>query len=119
MQIDLHHGFLGQETGDYSHKQGIDTSTQTGRMMFQFLSIFASFEREMIRDRVILGQERARARGVKFGRKPISQKKVNEIIRLRQTGMGMNRIAKALSVGSSQVHRICHEVGIEDAMKTG
>ena len=96
----------------YSHKQGIDTTTTTGRMMFQFLSIFADFEREMIRERVIAGQQRARMRGVKLGRRPISKEKVEAILELRRDGMGMNRIAKTLGVGSSQVHRVCNEIGV-------
>ena len=56
------------------------------------------------------GQARARARGVQIGRAPLSQDKINEIIKLRKTGMGMNRIAKQMSVGNSQVLRICREI---------
>ncbi|WP_415289116.1 recombinase family protein [Brevundimonas sp. S1H14] len=33
----------------YLHQQGLDTSTPSGRMMFQMLSVFAEFERAMSR----------------------------------------------------------------------
>ena len=46
----------------------------------------------------------------KFGRKPISNEKKEQVIHLRQQGMSMNKIAKQLSVGNSQVLRICHEM---------
>jgi DNA invertase Pin-like site-specific DNA recombinase len=39
----------------YLHKQGLDTSTPSGRMMFQMLSVFSEFERAMISERVKAG----------------------------------------------------------------
>jgi DNA invertase Pin-like site-specific DNA recombinase len=91
----------------YLHKQGIDTSTSSGKMLFQMLSVFAEFEREMIRERVVFGLERARAKGVKLGRRPISQDRVRKIKKLREQGWGMNRISRELRVGSATVQRIC------------
>ena len=41
----------------YIHQSGIDTSTASGKMMFQLLSVFSEFERSMIRERVIAGQQ--------------------------------------------------------------
>ena len=46
----------------YIHNSGIDTSTPSGKMMFQMLSVFSSYEREIIRERVIAGQQRAKLR---------------------------------------------------------
>ena len=46
----------------YIHNSGIDTSTTSGKMMFQMLSVFSSYEREIIRERVIAGQQRAKLR---------------------------------------------------------
>lgn len=39
----------------YLHQQGLDTSTPSGRAMFQMLGVFAEFERAMIRERVMAG----------------------------------------------------------------
>src|ERR671921_1429092 len=52
-------GFLNdiqsRDIGLYLHVQGLDTSTPSGRMMFGMISVFAEFERAMIRDRVMAG----------------------------------------------------------------
>lgn len=47
-----------------------DTSTAQGRLLSTMLAGIAEFERELIRERTGAGRERAKARGVKFGRKP-------------------------------------------------
>lgn len=36
----------------YLHQQALDTSTPSGRAMFQMCGVFAEFERSMIRERV-------------------------------------------------------------------
>ena len=41
----------------YIHQSGIDTSTPTGKMMFQFIGIFSEFELGMIKEKVISGQQ--------------------------------------------------------------
>src|SRR3979490_2493886 len=47
----------------YLHQQGLDTSTPSGKAMFQMMGVFAEFERAMIRERVRAGLERAKAQG--------------------------------------------------------
>ena len=41
--------------------EGIDTSTPAGRLMFGLLASIAEFERERLRERTLLGLDRARA----------------------------------------------------------
>jgi DNA invertase Pin-like site-specific DNA recombinase len=48
-----------------------DTTTAHGRLMLTVLGGLAEFERELIRARTSEGRERAKAKGVKMGRKPI------------------------------------------------
>lgn len=55
----------------FLHQQGLDTSTTAGRAMFQMLGVFAEFERGIIRERVNAGLARARANGVKLGRRRV------------------------------------------------
>jgi DNA invertase Pin-like site-specific DNA recombinase len=43
----------------YVHKQAIDTNTPSGKMLFQMLGVFAEFECEIMRERIIAGQQRA------------------------------------------------------------
>src|ERR1700752_928148 len=52
----------------YLHQQALDTSTPSGRAMFQMCGVFAEFERSMIVERVNAGLKRAKAQGVKLGR---------------------------------------------------
>ena len=47
-----------------------DTTTAHGRLMLTVLGGLAEFERDLIRARASEGRDRARARGVKLGRKP-------------------------------------------------
>lgn len=39
----------------FLHRQGLDTSTPSGRALFQMLGVFAESERAMIRERVMAG----------------------------------------------------------------
>jgi DNA invertase Pin-like site-specific DNA recombinase len=96
----------------YLHQQGLDTSTPTGRAMFQMLGLFAEFERAMIRDRVRSGMARARANGTKsdkaVGRPAISDEMNDSIRALVVAGAGsQRRIATQLGVSRGAVYRIC------------
>jgi DNA invertase Pin-like site-specific DNA recombinase len=59
------------KVGLYLHQQQIDTTTPSGKAMYQMVGVFAEFERSMIVDRVNAGLDRARAKGVRLGRRPI------------------------------------------------
>ena len=85
----------------YIHQQGLDTSTVTGRMMFQMVGVFAEFERSMISDRVKLGLDRVRKSGKRLG-PPI---KINDTLKqqiwdLSDDGLGL----KAITESKSQYH---------------
>lgn len=54
--------------GFVSVSEKLDTSSPMGKAVFTFLGALAEFERSMIRERVIIGQAAARARGVHLGR---------------------------------------------------
>jgi DNA invertase Pin-like site-specific DNA recombinase len=90
----------------YLHKQGVDTSTPAGKMLFQMLGVFAEFERTMIQERVKSGLARAVAQGVQLGRPTVGAKKEAEVASLRASGMGIKSIAKKAGVGVGTVKRI-------------
>jgi DNA invertase Pin-like site-specific DNA recombinase len=96
----------------YVHKQAIDTSTPSGRMMWQLLGVFAEFERAVIQERVRSGIEYARANGIRLGRPPINLQIKTKIIELRKSGMGKVKIGRSLGVGTSQVQKVCSEAGM-------
>jgi DNA invertase Pin-like site-specific DNA recombinase len=88
------------------HQQALDTSTPSGRAMFQMCGVFAEFERGMIRERVNAGLARARERGVKLGRRPVKASVEARIRELRREGMGLLKIGRTLGVGTSVVQRV-------------
>jgi DNA invertase Pin-like site-specific DNA recombinase len=90
----------------YLHKQGINTTTPTGKAMFYMCSVFAEFERDTIRDRVLAGLQRARSKGATLGRPRIDIAIEEEIKQYRQSGMGIKKIAKQLKIGVSVVQRV-------------
>ena len=86
--------------------QNLDTSSPTGQLMFNLLAVLANYERTMILERTALGRARAKARGVKFGRKTKMSSSVGEAVRLlRGNGAGIKNIAKSLEIGIGSVYK--------------
>jgi len=86
-------------------QQGMDTSTSAGRMMFSIFGALAEFERNLIRERVIAGQQRAISQGVKMGRpSKMNDGMKNAIKLLRERGIGIKQIARELKIGIGTVY---------------
>src|SRR5208337_1454001 len=69
------------------HDAWADTTTAHGRLMLTVLGGLAEFERDLIRSRTHYGRERAKAKGVKLGRKPkLNEYQRKEAIRRRDKG---------------------------------
>jgi DNA invertase Pin-like site-specific DNA recombinase len=85
--------------------QAIDTSTPTGRLMFNMLGSIAQFERELMLERQREGIARAKAEGKYKGRKPTARDKGHEVKRLRSEGIGATAIAKQLGISRASVYR--------------
>ena len=90
----------------YLHVQALDTSTPSGRAMFQMLGVFSEFERSMISERVKSSLARLRAQGKVLGRKPLDPNKVKRIEQSLGLGISINATAKKLGVGVGTVHRV-------------
>src|SRR5215475_11967694 len=73
----------------YSDQQGIDSSTSMGRAMLQMASVFGEQERQIIRERVLAGLERARAQGGTLGRPKVPAKVENAIRSHLKAGDGI------------------------------
>ena len=88
-------------------QQGMDTSTPSGRMIFSVFGAIGEFERNLIRERVIAGQKRAVANGVKMGRPSKMNDGMRSAIKLlREKGMGIKQIARELKVGIGTVYSV-------------
>ena len=100
-------GFLGEIEAKgvdlYLHQQGLDTSTPSGRAMFGLLSVFAEFERAMIRERILAGLRRTTKRS---GRRPMPQARIDAIRRTLQDGQGIRATARLHRASPSTVMRI-------------
>ena len=109
--------------GLYLHKQGLDTSTPSGRAMFGMLSVFAEFERDLIREWVRAGMKVAKAEQAAgkerlhkngrvkkpIGRPPVGTDMERKVRELRAEKWGVNRIARELGIGSGTVRRIAYD----------
>jgi DNA invertase Pin-like site-specific DNA recombinase len=84
-------------------QQALDTTTPSGRAMFQMLGVFAEFERSMIVERVRSGMAKAKANGTKSG-KAIGRPRTPEMLKQRirddyhAGGISMRGLAKRFGV---------------------
>jgi len=103
-------GFLGELKAAgvdlFLHQQALDTSTPSGRALFQMLGVFAEFEAAMIRERTRAGLVRARAQGKRLGRPPITRTVSAAVLRSLAAGVSIRKAAKLHRVGISTVQRI-------------
>lgn len=93
--------------GFRSLTEGIDTTTATGKLVFNIFASLAEFERELIRERTRAGIESARARGRKGGRKPkMTPAKVQLASKmLRDKTITIGEVCDAVGVSSSTLYR--------------
>jgi len=90
----------------YIHQSGLDTSTPSGKMMFQMIGVFSEFEREMISERVKLGLDKVKSQGVKLGRPKVDNSELHKsVLKLKSQGLNITQISKQLSIGRSSVYR--------------
>ncbi len=94
---------LGVEFVSFS--ENLDTSTPLGRAMFGVLGSLAQLERDLIVERSVEGQRRARARGVRVGRPPRVVDR-ERALALRASGESTRAIARALGVPKSVIARV-------------
>ena len=91
-------------------QQSIDTQTSSGRMIFGIFSSLASFEREMIRERVMAGLDRARKNGVKLGRpSSVNDGVRNAVLILKDKGVGVRETCRKLGIGCATYYSVVNE----------
>ena len=110
---------LGRDTADMVHlikefdeigvairflDDGISTEGTMGKMVVTILSAAAQAERQRILERTNEGRLEAKAKGVKFGRKPTVDKV--KVHALYKQGVGATEIARQLKIGRSTVYKV-------------
>ena len=93
-----------------SYKENIDTSTPAGKILFTMISAFAEFERAIIRERVIAGMEKAKARGARIGRPKIPPFTIEKVLEMRGRGNSYKEIIKKLKISKSAYYKILQAV---------
>ena len=84
-----------------------DTTTPHGRLILTVLAGLAEFERELIRARTGEGRARAKARGVKLGRKfKLTPHQQKEARWRREKGETLMDIARSYNVSHSTISRL-------------
>ena len=92
-----------------SCQEALDTSTPMGKAMFTIIGAMAELERNVIRERVVSGMEYARRHGTKSGSAIGRPKRIfdrGEVLRLRKSGLSIERIAKEMHIGVGTVVRV-------------
>jgi DNA invertase Pin-like site-specific DNA recombinase len=109
----------------YLDQQNIDTTTPTGRLLFQITGAFGEFERSMIRQRVRAGLNVIKdklARDGKFvskagrvrrklGRPGAEPDKIERARLELAKGIGIGKVAREVGPGVATVHRLKREIG--------
>jgi DNA invertase Pin-like site-specific DNA recombinase len=99
--------------GLYLHQQGFDTTTPTGKAMFQMMGIFAEFEHTIIVARVRAGVARKRAEGGPWGRPKLEARREAMVRAELAKGTGMLKTARLCGIGSGTVQRIKRAMAAE------
>ena len=84
----------------------IDTSTHTGKLITGILALIAEFENDIRRERQMDGIAKARARGVKFGRKlELTPERITQIKALREAGATVPEIIRQTGLKKASIYR--------------
>ncbi len=87
-----------------SLSESVDTSTPMGKMVYTVIAAVAELERSLIRERVVMGLQRAKAQGKKLGR-PKVEANEHQLLQLCEQGLSSRQIAKQLGLSPSTVLR--------------
>jgi putative DNA-invertase from lambdoid prophage Rac len=92
--------------GFASVTEAVDLTTPTGRAMAGLLSVFAEFEREILRERVKAGIARAKEEGKLLGRPRTAARHRKRIQQLLHQGLSKSAIARELGISRTSVRRL-------------
>jgi DNA invertase Pin-like site-specific DNA recombinase len=95
-----------KQIGVVAVKNGLDTSSSSGRLMMKMISLMEEWNREILIDRTRAGLSRTVANGTKLGRPKITNPKMTaEILALRDEKKSIRAIAAEIGVSAGTVQR--------------
>jgi DNA invertase Pin-like site-specific DNA recombinase len=84
-----------------------DTTTPQGRLVLTIMGGFAQFERELIKARTGEGRARAKARGVKLGRRfKLTPHQRREALERKGNGEPVRELARSYGVSPATISRL-------------
>ena len=87
--------------------QSIDTTTPAGRLTFHLLGAVAEFERDLISERQAEGIQKAKQKGVKFGRREkLSPQQVSKMQEAYASGETRQSLMKRFDISKSTFYRL-------------
>jgi DNA invertase Pin-like site-specific DNA recombinase len=93
--------------------QNIDTNDATGRLLFNMLRAIAQFETEIRAERQMDGIQKAKERGVQFGRnKSLTPEQVAELQQRHQQGELIKTLMTEYRISKATVYRYLNLAGI-------
>ena len=93
-----------------SLREQIDTSTPMGKAMFTIVSAISELERDLIRERVVAGVQRAKASGKHCGRPKVAMD-LRPALALIREGRGLKDVAAILKVSRATLRRRLQDSG--------
>jgi len=96
-------GSLGVDFVSYDNN--LDTSTPTGKLVFQIVGAVAEFEKDIIKERVIAGLANARRKGKRLGRPPVPEETYKKAQALRSQGLSFRRIGRELGINEGTIRK--------------
>ena len=88
-----------------SYDNNLDTSTPTGKLVFQIVGAVAEFEKDIIKERVIAGLANAGRKGRRLGRPPVSNDVYEKAKKLRSEGLSFRKIAQGLKIDDGTIRK--------------
>ncbi|HLX53257.1 MAG TPA: recombinase family protein [Aquella sp.] len=91
--------------------ESINTSTTSGKLIFNIFASLAEFERNLIRERTVAGLSAARARGRLGGRPGVAKTKINAALQLyNKKESTINEICKAIGISKATLYKYIESV---------
>jgi len=90
----------------HATEQPIDTSTAAGKAFLSMLGVFSEFETNLRRERQAEGIAKAKAAGKYRGRPPVSNKYLDNALKMIDQGVPKAQVARDLGIGRATLYRL-------------
>jgi len=87
-------------------KNGLDTSSSSGRMMMKLIGVLEEWNREMLVERTNAGLARTVANGTKLGRKSVLTPSIKRrVTELKEGGLSIRKISDEIGINRGAIQR--------------